>query len=69
MCRQHISEFLDYKKCYSSLSQILLITGESENENNPVLVSAHPPPKSADKILFTETFINQYPGMIHSSQR
>ena len=36
------------KKCYSTSSRIFHITRESEDEQRPVLVSAHPPPKSAE---------------------
>ena len=34
-----------YKKCYSTSSRTFQITSESEDEQRPVLVSAHPPPK------------------------
>ena len=37
------------KKCYSSLSHLLLITLKSENEQKPVLISVPPPQKIREK--------------------
>ena len=37
------------KKCYSLFSHLLLLIGESEVEQKPVLVSAHPPLKIRKK--------------------
>ena len=43
-----------------------LFTGESEDEQRPVLVSSHPPPKIGQKLPFTETWTHLPPNMLHS---
>ena len=53
---QHSAKIL-HKKCYSTLSLILLITRESEDEQRPVVISAHRPTKIRRKLPFTETWI------------
>ena len=63
------SEKLLYKKCYSTSSQTFVITRESEDEQKPVLISAHPPPKILWKLAFTETWIPQPQNMVHSLPR
>ena len=54
------------KKCYSWLSRNFLITTESNDEQRPILVSAHSPPKIRWKLPFTEPLIPQPQNMLHS---
>ena len=49
-------EIFFYKKFYSTSSRTFQITMESQDEQRPVLVSAHSPPKIRRKILYRKCY-------------
>ena len=60
LCRPDSSEYhynILQTKGYSTMSRIFLITKESQDEQRPILVPAHPASKFRQKLPFMENLI------------